>query len=151
MLWTTADLATTPPRPRLLLPPRSSGIFTTLVPPYLTSEFLITYNKVIVYELWFHLILYATIFVQLILRFITLCFLLVNIIDKTFNLCLSFPCHHTLNITVDMPDCPRCDREVAETAVHAFYNCKWVRPFWSHVGAWIACIVVIGCWIKINN
>ena len=37
---TTANLATTPPRPRLLLLPRSSGNLTTLIPPYPPSEFL---------------------------------------------------------------------------------------------------------------
>ena len=40
----------------------------------------------------------------------------------------------------DMPDCPRCDSGLEETALHAFYYCEWVRPFWSHVGEWTACI-----------
>ena len=42
---TTADLATTPPRPWLLLPPRWSDTLTTLIPSYPPSEFLRTYNK----------------------------------------------------------------------------------------------------------
>ena len=33
----------------------------------------------------------------------------------------------------DMPDCPRCDSGLKETASHAFYYCERVRPFWSHV------------------
>ena len=38
----------------------------------------------------------------------------------------------------DMPDCPRCDRGLEETALHAFYYCEQVRPFWSHVEKWTA-------------
>ena len=38
----------------------------------------------------------------------------------------------------DMPDCPRCDSGLEETALHAFYYCKLVRPFCSHVGEWTA-------------
>ena len=34
---------------------------------------------------------------------------------------------------VDMPDCPRCGSSLEETAEHAFYYCKRVRPFWDHV------------------
>ena len=39
---------------------------------------------------------------------------------------------------VDMPDCPRCSSGLEETAEHAFYYCKRVRPFWDHVGEWTA-------------
>ena len=38
----------------------------------------------------------------------------------------------------DLFDCPRCNRELEETVVHAFYHCEQVRPFWSHVGDWTA-------------
>ena len=37
-----------------------------------------------------------------------------------------------------MPDCPRCGCGLEETAEHAFYYCKRVRPFWDHVGEWTA-------------
>ena len=40
----------------------------------------------------------------------------------------------------DMPDCSRCDSGLEETALHAFYYCERVRPFWSHVEEWTACI-----------
>ena len=36
----------------------------------------------------------------------------------------------TLN---DVPDCPRCGSGFEETALHAFYYCEQVHPFWSHV------------------
>ena len=36
----------------------------------------------------------------------------------------------------DIPDCPRCGRGLEETALHAFYNCERIRPFWSHVEEW---------------
>ena len=39
-----------------------------------------------------------------------------------------------------MPDCPRCSSDLEETALHAFYFCVRVRPFWSHVEEWTACI-----------
>ena len=35
-----------------------------------------------------------------------------------------------------MPDCPCCSSGLEETAVHAFYCCERVRPFWDHVGEW---------------
>ena len=38
----------------------------------------------------------------------------------------------------DMPDCPRCGSGLEETALHAFYYCERVRPFWSHVEEWTA-------------
>ena len=38
----------------------------------------------------------------------------------------------------DMPDCARCCSGLEETAEHAFYYCKRVRPFWDHVGEWTA-------------
>ena len=38
----------------------------------------------------------------------------------------------------DMPDCPRCESDLEETASHAFYYCEWVRQFWSHVEEWTA-------------
>ena len=38
----------------------------------------------------------------------------------------------------DMPDCTRCGSGLEETAVHAFYYCERVRPFWDHVGEWTA-------------
>ena len=38
----------------------------------------------------------------------------------------------------DMPDCPRCDSGLEETAEHAFYYCERVHPFWDHVGEWTA-------------
>ena len=38
----------------------------------------------------------------------------------------------------DMPDCPLCRSGLEETALHAFYYCKRVWPFWSHVGKWMA-------------
>ena len=41
-------------------------------------------------------------------------------------------------VLADMPDCPRCNRELEETALHAFYYCERVRAFWSHVGEWTA-------------
>ena len=34
----------------------------------------------------------------------------------------------------DMPECTRCGKGVEQTAVHTFYYCERVRPFWSHVG-----------------
>ena len=37
-----------------------------------------------------------------------------------------------------MPDCPRCASGLEETAEHAFYYCGRVRPFWDHVGEWMA-------------
>ena len=37
-----------------------------------------------------------------------------------------------------MPDCPRCNSGLEETASHAFYYCERVRPFWSHVEEWTA-------------
>ena len=37
-----------------------------------------------------------------------------------------------------MPDCPRCSSGLEETALHAFYYCERVRPFWSHVEEWKA-------------
>ena len=37
----------------------------------------------------------------------------------------------------DLSDCPRCS-SAEETALHAFYYCGWVRPFWSHVEEWMA-------------
>ena len=36
----------------------------------------------------------------------------------------------------DMPDCPRCDSDLKEMALHAFYYCERVSPFWSHVEEW---------------
>ena len=36
----------------------------------------------------------------------------------------------------DMSDCARCASGLEETALHAFYYCKRVRPFWSHVEEW---------------
>ena len=41
----------------------------------------------------------------------------------------------------DIPDCPHCGRGVEETAWHAFYKCKRVRLFWSHVDEWTARIL----------
>ena len=38
----------------------------------------------------------------------------------------------------DMPDCPRCSSVLEETALHAFYYCERVWPFWSHVEEWTA-------------
>ena len=38
----------------------------------------------------------------------------------------------------DMPDCTHCASGLEETALHAFYYCEWVRPFWSHVEEWTA-------------
>ena len=38
----------------------------------------------------------------------------------------------------DMPDCARCCCGLEETAEHAFYYCKRVRPFWDHIGEWMA-------------
>ena len=38
----------------------------------------------------------------------------------------------------DMPDCALCGSGLEETAVHAFYYCERVRPFWDHVGEWTA-------------
>ena len=38
----------------------------------------------------------------------------------------------------DMPDCLRCGSGLEETALHAFYYCEWLRPFWSHVKEWTA-------------
>ena len=38
----------------------------------------------------------------------------------------------------DMPDCLRCGSGLEETALHAFYYCERVCPFWSHVGEWTA-------------
>ena len=35
-----------------------------------------------------------------------------------------------------MPDCPRCDSNLEETAEHVFYNCERVRLSWGHVGEW---------------
>ena len=33
----------------------------------------------------------------------------------------------------DMPECTCCGSGLEETAEHAFYYCKQVRPFWDHV------------------
>ena len=38
----------------------------------------------------------------------------------------------------DMPDCPRWDSGLEETAEHIFYYCERVRLFWNHVGEWTA-------------
>ena len=38
----------------------------------------------------------------------------------------------------DMPDCARCASGLEETALHAFYYCERVRPFWIHVEEWTA-------------
>ena len=36
----------------------------------------------------------------------------------------------------NVPDCScRCSG-LEEMAVHSFYSCEWVCPFWSHVGEW---------------
>ena len=37
-----------------------------------------------------------------------------------------------------MPDCPRCDSSLEETAEHAFYYCERIRLFWDHVEEWTA-------------
>ena len=39
----------------------------------------------------------------------------------------------------DMLDYPRCGKGGEETALHAFYYCAQVRPFWSHM-QWTALI-----------
>ena len=39
-----------------------------------------------------------------------------------------------------MTDCPRCGSGLQETASQAFYYCERVRPFWSLVEEWTACI-----------
>ena len=49
--------------------------------------------------------------------------------DWTFRACIA-----------DMTDCPRCGSGQEETASHAFYYCERVRPFWSLVEEWTACI-----------
>ena len=38
----------------------------------------------------------------------------------------------------DMPNCARCSSGQEETALHAFYYCERVHPFWSHVEEWTA-------------
>ena len=38
----------------------------------------------------------------------------------------------------DMPDCTRSGSGLEEMAEHAFYYCERVRPFWDHVGEWMA-------------
>ena len=38
----------------------------------------------------------------------------------------------------DMSNCPCCGGSLEETALHAFYYCEWIRPFWSHVEKWTA-------------
>ena len=38
----------------------------------------------------------------------------------------------------DMPDCPRCGNGLEQTAEYAFYYRERVRPFWDHVGEWMA-------------
>ena len=40
----------------------------------------------------------------------------------------------------DIPDWPHCGSSLEETALHAFYYCKWVHMFWSHVGESTVCI-----------
>ena len=40
----------------------------------------------------------------------------------------------------DFLECPRCSSGLEETAEYAFYYFEGVRPFWSHVGKWTACI-----------
>ena len=35
-----------------------------------------------------------------------------------------------------LPDCARCSSCLEETALYAFYYCKRVRSFWSHIGEW---------------
>ena len=47
--------------------------------------------------------------------------------DWTYRACLA-----------DMPDCPRCSSGLEETALHAFYYCERVQPFWSHFEEWMA-------------
>ena len=37
----------------------------------------------------------------------------------------------------DMPDCARRGSGLEETALHDFYNCERVRPFWSQVREWM--------------
>ena len=37
-----------------------------------------------------------------------------------------------------MLDCARCCSGLEETAEHAFYYCRRVRPFWDHVEEWTA-------------
>ena len=49
------------------------------------------------------------------------------LIDWAYRACLA-----------DMPDCLRCGSGLEETALHAFYYCERVRPFWSHVEEWTA-------------
>ena len=39
-----------------------------------------------------------------------------------------------------MPDCPHCGSGLEETTLHAFYCCEQIRPFWSYVEEWTACI-----------
>ena len=38
----------------------------------------------------------------------------------------------------DVPDCLCCGSGLEKTALHAFYYCERVRPFWSHVREWMA-------------
>ena len=40
----------------------------------------------------------------------------------------------------DMPNCLHCSSGLEEMALHTFYNCEWVHPFWSHVVKWMAWI-----------
>ena len=47
--------------------------------------------------------------------------------DWTYRACIA-----------DMPDSLRCGSGLEETASHAFYYCKRVRPFWNHFDEWTA-------------
>ena len=46
---------------------------------------------------------------------------------------------------IDMLDCPHCDSGLEKTALHAFYNCEQVWPFWSHIEEWTARIIPKQC------
>ena len=48
----------------------------------------------------------------------------------------------------DMPDCPRSGSGLEETALHAFYYCERVQPFWSHVEEWTARISAARRWLR---
>ena len=65
--------------------------------------------------------------------------------DRAYRACLT-----------DSFDCPRCSSGLEETALHAFYDCERVRPFWNHVEEWTARIspkqlVLLGVGYVINN
>ena len=51
----------------------------------------------------------------------------------------------------DMPDYPCCNRGLEETALHAFYYCERVRPFWSQIPLSFKKLVLLDVGYVVDN